>query len=163
MNRRSLLAASLPLLGLPLLALPVAPALAHPPRQPDSAEAQKYIQEVMAFREKHAKAVKDKDFATLRAAYADSYTHTHGSGKLDNKDARIVSAMAGEPLIEAAPVAELSFRVFAGPTVIVTGKSPILNLKEQKTYDFRWVCVYVTAKDGWELAVSQATRPPVAT
>ena len=51
--------------------------------------------------------------------------------------------------------------MFAGPTVIVTGKSPILNVKEQKTYDFRWVCVYVTGKDGWLLAVSQATRLPV--
>ena len=66
--------------------------------------------------------------------------------------------MAGEPLIEAAPATDLIFRVFAGPTVIVTGKSPILNVKEQKTYDFRWVCVYVTAQDGWQLAVSQATR-----
>ncbi|WP_148283511.1 nuclear transport factor 2 family protein [Reyranella massiliensis] len=155
MRRRALIAASLPLLALPLL-----PALAHPPRQPDSAEAQRIIQEVTAFREKLAKAVKDKDFKALRAAYAYNYTHTHGSGKLDNKDARIVSAMAGEPLIEAAPATELSFQVYAGPTVIVTGKSPILNVKEQKTYDFRWVCVYVTAKDGWELAVSQATRLP---
>ena len=159
MLRRTLLGAA-PL----LLALPVAlPAFAHPPRQPDSAEAQTLIKEVTAFREKLAKAVRDKDFATLRASYADAFTHTHGSGKLDNKDARIVSAMAGEPLIEAAPATELSFRVFAGPTVIVTGKSPILNVKEQKTYDFRWVCVYVTAKDGWELAVSQATRLPVPT
>ena len=66
--------------------------------------------------------------------------------------------MAGEPLIEAAPATELSFRVFSGPTVIVTGRSPILNVKEQKTYDFRWVCVYVTAISGWQLAVSQATR-----
>jgi hypothetical protein len=31
-------------------------------------------------------------------------------------------------------------------------------VKEQKIYDFRWVCVYVTAQDGWQLAVSQATR-----
>ena len=117
MRRRSLLAASLP-----LLVVPVLPVFAHPPRQPDSAEAQKLIQEVTAFREKLAKAVKDKDFKALRAAYADNYTHTHGSGKLDNKDARIVAAMAGEPLIEAAPATELSFRVYAGPTVIVTGQ-----------------------------------------
>ena len=96
----------------------------------------------------------------MRAIYADAFTHTHGSGKLDNKDARLVSAMAGEPMIENAPATELSYRVFAGPTVIVTGKSPILNAKEQKTYDFRWVCVYVTGKDGWLLAVSQATRLP---
>ena len=104
--------------------------------------------------------MRDKDFATLRACYADRFTHTHGSGKLHNKDARIVSAMAGETLIEAAPANELSYRVFAGPTVIVTGKSPIRNLAEQKTYEFRWIAVYVTARDGWELAASQATRLP---
>jgi len=152
MHRRTLLVA------LPLLPFP---AFAHPPRQPDPAEAQSLIEEIKTFREKLASAVKDKDLAALRAAYADAYTHTHGSGKLEDKNARIVSAMAGEPLIEAAPASELSYRVFAGPTVIVTGKSPILNVKEGKTYDFRWVCVYVTAKDGWELAVSQATRLPV--
>ena len=159
MLRRTLLLGAAPL----LLALPATSAFAHPPRQPDSAESQTIIKEVTAFREKLAKAVKDKDLAAMRAMYADAFTHTHGSGKLDNKDARLVSAMAGEPLIEAAPATELSFRVFAGPTVIVTGKSPILNVKEQKTYDFRWVCVYVTAKDGWELAVSQATRLPLPT
>ena len=150
MLRRSLLAAA------PLL-LPLS-ALAHPPRQPDSAEAKKFIEEVTDFRARLAKAVLGTDFAAMRPLYADSFTHTHGSGKLDNKDARLVAAMAGEPLIEAAPATDLSFRVFTGPTVIVTGKSPILNVKDQKTYDFRWVCVYVTAQDGWQLAVSQATR-----
>jgi len=155
MLRRSLIAA------LPLLPIPVPLSVwAHPPRQPDSAEAQTLIEEVKAFRDKLAKAVTDKDLPTLRALYANAYTHTHGSGKLDNKDARLVSAMAGEPMIENAAASELSFRVFAGPTVVVTGKSPILNVKEQKTYDFRWVCVYVTGVDGWLLAVSQATRLP---
>lgn len=152
MLRRSLLAAApLPIVG---------PALAHPPRQPDNAEQQSLIEEIKTFREKVAKAVADKDFPALRAVYADAFSHTHGSGKLDNKDARIVSAMAGEPMIESAPASELSYRVFAGPTVVVTGKSPILNVKEQKTYDFRWVAVYVTGRDGWLLAVSQATRLP---
>lgn len=148
MNRRILIAA------LPLVAFPII-ARAHPLAV---AEASKSIDEVKAFRERHAKAIEAKDFAALRKAYADSYTHTHGSGKFDNKDARIVSAMAGEPLIEGAPATDLIFRVFAGPTVIVTGKSPILNLKEQKSYDFRWVCVYVTTAEGWQLGVSQATR-----
>jgi hypothetical protein len=153
MLRRSLFAA------LPL-ALATTPAFAHPPRQPDSAEAQSIIEEIKAFREKVAKAVTDKDFPTLRSIYADTFSHTHGSGKLDNKDARLVSAMAGEPMIENAPASELSYRVFAGPTVILTGKSPILNVKEQRTYDFRWIAVYVTGKDGWLLAASQATRLP---
>ena len=152
MVRRDLLVA-------PLL-LATVPAFAHPPEAPKDAEAQRMTVEVTNFRERLAKAVRDKDFPTLRACYHDTFTHTHGSGKLDNKDARLVSAMAGEPMIENAPATEVSYRVFAGPTVIVTGKSPILNVKEQKTYDFRWVCVYVTGKDGWLLAVSQATRLP---
>jgi hypothetical protein len=153
MHRRTLL-----LSALPLLALPVLPAWAHPNQAPTGAEAQRMIDEVVAFRAKLAKAVAAKDFATLRASYADSYSHTHGSGKFDNKDARLVSAMAGEPLIEAAPATELVFRVFSGPTVILTGKSPILNVKEGRTYDFRWVSAYITAAEGWQLAVSQATR-----
>lgn len=37
--------------------------------------------------------------------------------------------------------------------VIVTAVRPILNVKEQKTYDFRWISVYVTAQAGWQLAV----------
>jgi len=154
--RRSLLATA--------ALLPATPALAHPNQAPTGAEAQRMIDEVTAFRARLAKAVETKDFATLRASYADNFSHTHGSGKFDNKDARLVSAMVGEPLIEAAPATELVFRVFSGPTVILTGKSPILNVKEQKTYDFRWVCVYVTAAEGWQLAVSQATRlaPPPA-
>lgn len=151
MRRRTLLA------GLPLL-LPAAEALAHPPRQPDPAEAKRFIQEVTDFRSKLAKAVRGKDLAALRPLYADGFTHTTETGKLDTRDARLAAAMAGDPLIEAAPATDLTFRVFTGPTVIVTGKSPILNVKEQKTYDVRWVSVYVTAKDGWQLAVSQATR-----
>src|SRR5262245_35852516 len=98
MRRRSVIAA------LPLVV--AVPAFAHPPRQPDSAEAASLIEEIKVFREKVAKAVTDKDFATLRAIYAEQFTHTHGSGKLDNKDARLVSAMAGEPMIENAPASE---------------------------------------------------------
>ena len=152
MVRRDLLVA-------PLL-LATVPAFAHPPEAPKGAEAQRMTVEVTNFRERLAKAVRDKDFPTLRACYHDTFTHTHGSGKLDNKDARIVAAMAGEPLIESAPATELLFRVHTGPTVILTGRSPILNVKEQKTYDFRWAAVYVTAIAGWQLALSQATRLP---
>jgi hypothetical protein len=151
MRRRTLLA------GLPLLLL--APeALAHPPRQPDAAESKHFTQEVTDFRSKLAKAVLAKNLAALRALYADGFTHTSETGKLDTKDTRLAAAMAGEPMIETAPANDVAFRVFTGPTVIVTGKSPIQNVADQKTYDVRWVSVYVTAKDGWQLAVSQATR-----
>ena len=154
-TRRLILAAPLLLAPLPPMA---SRAFAHPNEAPKAADAERMIEEVKAFREKLAKAVTARDFATLRACYAESFTHTHGSGKIDNKDARLVSAMAAEPMIENAVSSELTFRVHTGPTVIVAGRSPILNVKEQKPYDFRWVTVYVTALSGWQLAVSQATR-----
>ena len=153
MHRRAFIAA------IPPLALtPAAAALAHPPQAPLGAEAQRMIDEVTAFRARLAKAIETRNLTILRASYADAFTHTDGSGKLDNKDARLAAAMAGEPLIEAAPATDLSFRVFTGPTVIVTGKSPMPNAKEQKAAEFRWLAVYVTALSGWQLAVSQATR-----
>jgi hypothetical protein len=152
MLRRSLLAALPPLAAFP--------ALAHPPRQPDNAEAQSLIEEIKAFREKVAKAVTPR---TSRPCARSTPTRSRTPTARASSTTRmrgLVSAMAGEPMIENAPASELSYRVFAGPTVIVTGKSPILNVKEQKTYDFRWVAVYVTGRDGWLLAASQATRLP---
>ena len=149
MLRRSLLAAA------PFL-LPLS-ALAHPPRQPDAAEAKHFVKEVTDFRARLAKAVLAKNLAALRPLYADGFTHTTETGKVDTKDARLAAAMAGEPMIETAPATDLSFRVFTGPTVIATGKSLLPNAADQKIYDVRWVSVYVTAKDGWQLAASQAT------
>lgn len=151
--RRRLLLTAAPL----LIALP---ALAHPPRQPDKAESQSIIEEIKVVRDKLAKAVTTKDARTLRAIYADAFTHTHESGKMDDRDARVASAMAGAPMIENAPAIDLSYRVFAGPTVVVTGKSTLPDAAEQKPRDVRWVVVYVTGRDGWLLAVSQATQLP---
>lgn len=151
MLRRSLVAT------LSLLPLP---ALAHPPRQPDKAESASIIEEIKVVRDKLAKAVTAKDARTLRSIYADAFTHTHESGKMDDKEARIASAMAGEPMIENAPATDLSYRVFAGPTVVVTGKTTLLNSGDASRHDVRWVAIYVTGRDGWLLAVSQATRLP---
>ena len=68
--------------------------------------------------------------------------------------------MTGEPTIEMASASELSFRVHGTDTVVLTGKSPILNVREQRDYDFRWVQVYSRASGEWQLVVSQATRLP---
>jgi hypothetical protein len=111
-------------------------------------------------REELKRAIERKDAALLRAMYADSFTHTHGSGRIDGKDTRIVSALAGDPVIETAPVDDLNYRVFGDHTIVVTGKSPILNKAENRTYKFRWISVYVKTGGRWQLAASQATRLP---
>ncbi|QQS11241.1 MAG: nuclear transport factor 2 family protein [Rhodospirillales bacterium] len=143
------------------LAAPVPAALAHPQPIPKTADEAAVEKEVLAFRGGVLDAIKVKDVARLKAAYDEHYTHTHGSGKVDGRDARIVALLAGEPVIETAPPSEMVVRVFGRDTAIVTGRSPVLNKAENRDYDFRWVVVYVRGKDGWRAAVSQATRLPL--
>jgi Domain of unknown function (DUF4440) len=145
--------------GLFVLALlPAWAALAHPPAILSEREEKAAAEEVIEFRKTVAAAIEKKDAASLRKSYADSFVHTHGSGKVDGKDARIVSALAGDPVIETAPVSDLVIRVPGGWTAIATGMSPIRSLADGKIYNFRWTAVYVRMGESWQIAASQATR-----
>lgn len=126
--------------------------LAHPPRQPDAAESRSLVGEIEVFRQRLARAVAERDAKVLRGFYADAFSHTDESGKIEDKAARIAAALAGAPLIEAAPARDLRHDVFAGPTVVVRGRSAV-------PHDVVWTAVFVTGRDGWLLAASQATRP----
>ena len=135
-----------------------APVCAHPPAILNQQAEKAVVEEVAEFRKVLAAAIEKKDAAALRTHYADAFVHTHGSGKVDGKDARIVSALAGDPVIENAPVTDLVIRVPGGWTAIATGVSPIKSMADGKTYSFRWTAVYVRIGDGWQLGASQETR-----
>lgn len=143
-----------------LLGLVLAPlaGLAHPPTILSPAGERAVAEEIVAFRKALAAAIVAKDASALRAMYAPAFVHTHGSGKLDGRDARIVSALAGDPVIETAPAEELVIRAPSDWTGIATGLSPVWSLADGKTYAFRWTAVYVRTPTGWALAASQATR-----
>lgn len=134
------------------------PAWAHPPSILSDEAEKATIEEVKAFRSGVVRAIEQKDAAALRRIYADSFTHTHGSGKVDGKDARIVAALAGDPVIETAPASDLVIRVPGGWTAIATGMSPIRSAADGKTYNFRWTAVYMRMGEGWQIAASHATR-----
>ncbi len=139
-------------------ALPLPAAFAHPPAILSPAGERAVAEEVEAFRKALAAAIVAKDAGKLREMYAASFVHTHGSGKLDRKDARIVSALAGDPVIENAPVEDLVIRAPSDWTAVATGVSPIRSLADGKTYSFRWTAIYVRTQESWALAASQATR-----
>lgn len=133
-------------------------AIAHPQDKPKA--TQQVEQELMAFRAAMKAAMTAKDAVKLKTMYTEAFTHTHGSGKVDGRDARIVSLLTGDPVIEDAPISEMVVRVH-GDTAILSGRSPILNKAENKNYDFRWIQIYVRENGVWKLAASQATRLPV--
>jgi hypothetical protein len=127
----------------------------------DAKDESKTRKELTATHDAIKKAIAAKDAKRLQQLYAEGYTHTHGSGKIDNRDARIASLVSGDhPVVETAPMSELAVRSYGGHTAIMQGRSPILNVKEQKYYDFRWIWIFVRDGGAWRLAGSQATRLP---
>lgn len=146
------------------LAIGTLPGAAHPHDAPKSELVLVVEREVLATRDLIAKAAQAKDVAALQKLIAEEFSHTHGSGKVDGRDARIVALLGGEPTIELASVSvsDSHVHVHGGTTAIVTGRSPILNRSENRTHEFRWMQVYVKGTGGWRLVASQATRLPPA-
>ena len=149
MQRRALL------LALPVLLSPGA-LFAHPHETLGRERQGAIEQQVMAAREAVRTAAAAKDAGKLRALYAADFTHTHTTGKVDGRDARIMSLLAGEPVIELARVEELTIRVLHADTAVLTGRSPIQR-SDGGARDVRWMQVYVRMDGEWKLAASHAT------
>jgi hypothetical protein len=143
-----------------LLAATAFPVQAFAHEQAPKQDVSAATGELMAFRAEMKAAIDAKDAAKLKTMYTETFTHTHGSGKVDGRDARIISLLAKEPVIEDVEMSEVSVRVHRD-TAILAARSPILNVKENKNYDFRWMQIYVRSNGKWQLAASQATRLPV--
>lgn len=152
MHRRALLAL--------VLALPASVAMAHPHHDLTAERAGHIEQQVMAFRVGLQAAARERDVVKLRAMFAPSFTHTHTTGKVDGRDARLVSILSGEPVIELANVEELSIRVLNGDAAVITGRSPIRSISENRVIQVRWVQMMARVDGEWVLAASQATRMP---
>ena len=154
MHRRAFLA-----LGL-VAALPMAAARAHP-HHDLTAERQGHIeQQVMAFRVGLQAVARERDIVKLREMFAPSFTHTHTTGRVDGRDARLVSILSGDPVIELAAVEELSIRVLNPDAVVISARSPIRSISENRIIQVRWVQMMARVNGEWVLAASQATRVP---
>jgi ketosteroid isomerase-like protein len=116
--------------------------------------------EVAAFRKEFQAAGTSRDAAALRRFYTEDFTHTHTSGKVDGKDARIVSVLAAEQTVEMAPVREFRLSCFGESVCIARALSPIKRGTDGKWFDVRWTQTYVKTSKGWQIAISQATGLP---
>lgn len=114
--------------------------------------------ELEAFRADLKRAAETRDIPRLRVLIADTFNHTRASGRVDDKEARIIALLAREPGIETGLVLDASVRPHGPDMVILTARSPILNRDENKAYDFRWMQVFTKVSGHWQLAASQETR-----
>jgi ketosteroid isomerase-like protein len=136
-----------------------ATALAHPIDPVPQADT-KLQAEIAAFRKEVQSAASSRDAVALRRFYTDDFTHTHTSGKVDGKDARIVSVIAAEPSVEMAPTPEFKLSCFGESVCIARALSPIKRGTDGKWFDVRWTQTFVKTSRGWQIAVSQATGLP---
>jgi ketosteroid isomerase-like protein len=134
-------------------------AMSHPIEPVPTAEPKLRV-EIAAFRKDFQVAGTNRDAASLKRYYTEDFTHTHTSGKVDGKDARIVSVVAGDQTVEMAPVAELNLSCFGESVCIARALSSIKRASDGKWFDVRWTQTYVKTSKGWQIAVSQATGLP---
>ncbi len=120
----------------------------------------KAISEIQAMRKELAAAAAARDAAALKRFYTEDFTHTHTSGKVDGKDARIVSVLSNEPTVEMAPTPELHWSCFGESVCIARALSPIKRGSDGKWFDVRWTQTFVKTGRGWQMAISQATGLP---
>ncbi|HEX2544444.1 MAG TPA: nuclear transport factor 2 family protein [Ramlibacter sp.] len=136
-----------------------ASAAAHPIEPVPKTEA-RMAGEIATFRKDFAAAASARDAVALRRFYTEDFTHTHTSGKVDGKDARIVSVIAAEPAVELAPTPEFNLSCFGESMCVARALSPIKRASDGKWFDVRWTQTYVKTGRGWQIAVSQATGLP---
>jgi len=112
--------------------------------------------EIETFRASIRKAIVDKDRVALEGFLANDFVHTHGSGKVDDKAARITGMLGATATIDSAPADDLRIRIPVPGTGIVTGVSKVPMGPQEVT--FRWTAIYVKKGQSWQFAASQATR-----
>ncbi len=111
--------------------------------------------EIVNFRAEISRAVKAKDRAALERFFADGFTHTHASGKVDGKRERVDFFIAGEPTIEDVEPDEIRVTVFNKNLASAVGKTTLLFGAEKRS--FQWTGVFYREKGKWKVITTHAT------
>lgn len=115
----------------------------------------KIEKEIVDFRSEIRQAVKAKDRKSLERFFADGFTHTHASGKVDGKAERIDFFIKGEPTIEDVEPDEIRVIVFNKNLASAIGKTTLMFGTEKRT--FQWTGVYFKEKGRWKVMTTHAT------
>lgn len=106
--------------------------------QTDNAKIEK---EIINLRSEIRQAVKTKDASALEKYFAEGFTHTHASGKVDGKKELIAFFIKGEPSIEDVDPEEIRVNVFNKNAASANGKTTLLFGTEKRT--FQWTAFYI--------------------
>ncbi len=119
--------------------------------------SEKAVAEIKALRSKTFEAIEKRDRKTLEEIYAEDFSHTHASGKVDDKKTRLDVFVSGEKTIDTAQAEDLKIKIFGKNTAVATGKSSVKS-GDGTIATYRWTVVYAKVGKKWQIAASQATK-----
>jgi hypothetical protein len=115
----------------------------------------KIEREIIEFRANIRNAVKAKDAESLKRHFAEGFTHTHASGKVDDKKERVDFFIKGEPTVEDVEPDEIRVIVFDKNLASAVGKTTLLFGAEKRA--FQWTGVFFKRKGRWQVVTTHAT------
>lgn len=118
---------------------------------------EKEISEIKNLRTKTVEAIEKRDRKTLDEIYAEDFSHTHASGKIDDKKTRLDVFVSGEKTIDTANAEDLKIKIFGKQTAVAIGKSSVKS-DDGTIAVYRWTIVYAKIGKKWQIAASQATK-----
>jgi len=118
---------------------------------------EKEISEIKNLRTKTVEAIEKRDRKTLDEIYAKDFSHTHTSGKVDDKKTRLDTFVSGEKTIDTANAEDLKIKIFGKQTAVAIGKSSVKS-DDGTIAVYRWTIVYAKTGKKWQIAASQATK-----
>ena len=108
-----------------------------------------------------AKAIKNKDAATLRRIIAEDWVGTDEKGKVLNREQSISQTTSNPDVIESEENFDMQVRVY-GNTAIVIGGGTERGTRNRTAYTdtYRWTDVFVKRDGLWQAVVSQWAKVP---
>jgi len=108
-----------------------------------------------------AKAIKNKDAATLRRIIAEDWVGTDEKGKVLNREQSISQTTSNPDVIESEENFDMQVRVY-GNTAIVIGGGTERGTRNGTAYTdtYRWTDVFVKRSGRWQAVVSQLLKVP---
>lgn len=99
-------------------------------------------------------AIKTKDQKFLEARLVEQFTHTHASGKVDNKRTRIAMLMSDPETIDALEPLSISIKAFGKDLAVAQGRTRTLGASPKA---YQWTVVYRKIGGIWRILLSHAS------
>ena len=135
----------LTILTIAIVALVAVSAMANNP---------KTVKEITELRAQVVTAIKEKNRKFLESRIADEFTHTHASGKVDDKRTRIDYLLGGDETIDSLAPVTVSIKAFGKDLAIAQGRTKTSG-SSPKT--FQWTTIYRKTGGVWRVLFSQAS------